>query len=136
MQPPPLQVRRWRLNGVWLLIVVLIAILVVLVVFQANSVLPNKVTVGKPDVFEAKPMQKYSGNFEGIIYADTNCMPVDNETRLNCIAVISRNGEIEKYYYSHPVEIPCLNRDEQVRVEGTVSDLRIIRLSAPSMKHS
>lgn len=123
-----------------MLIVVLAAAFVVVITVAANGNTPllggNPVPVKGGSVFEAKPLQDFKGSFEGYIFADTNCVPVDNDTKLKCIAIISRdNSTQEKYLYSHPIEIPCLNRDELVKVEGTRADLRIIRLSAPTMQH-
>ncbi|MCL4435444.1 MAG: hypothetical protein M1503_06195 [Thaumarchaeota archaeon] len=129
--------RFWR---VIMLIIVLTASFVVVMTFLANVNTPllggNPVPVRRDSVFVARPLQDFKGGFEGYIYADTNCVPVDNNTKLNCIAIISRdNTTQEKYLYSHPVEVPCLNRDELVKVEGTRADLRIIRLVKPTMQH-
>lgn len=123
-----------------MLIIVLTASFVVVMTFLANVNTPllggNPVPVRRDSVFVARPLQDFKGGFEGYIYADTNCVPVDNNTKLNCIAIISRdNTTQEKYLYSHPVEVPCLNRDELVKVEGTRADLRIIRLVKPTMQH-
>ncbi len=130
--------RFWRV--ITLIVVLAAAFVVVIVVAAANSNTPllggNPALIKGGSVFVAKPLQDFKGGFEGIIFADTNCVPVDNDTKLNCIAIVSRdNSTQEKYLYSHPIEIPCLNRDELVKVEGTRADLRIIRLSAPTMQH-
>ncbi len=126
--------RFWKVLA---LIVVLTASFVVIIAFSATSTpLLGKTTPVRSDsVFEAKALQEFKGGFEGAVYLDTNCVPVENDTKLSCVAIISRKDSREKYLYEHLIEIPCLNRDEQVRVEGTRNDIRIIRLSEPTMDH-
>ncbi|MBI2938078.1 MAG: hypothetical protein HYY22_07725 [Thaumarchaeota archaeon] len=142
IQQPPQEPQKegqrfWRVIA---LIIVLTASFVVVIAFSANSNTPllggDPTPVRSDSIFMAKPLQEFKGGFEGYIYADTNCVPADNDTKLNCIAIISRdNMTKEKYFYSHPIEVPCLNRDELVKVEGTRADLRIIRLVKPTMEH-
>ncbi len=121
---------------IWLLPVLLVAVFITMVVYPTpSSSLGRSSSTVKNDVFEATPLQEYNSDFEGSVDADTNCMLLENNTKYRCVAIILRNRNHERFVYSHDAKIPCLSKDEWVRVSGDKNAVFVTRLSEPKMTH-
>ncbi|ACS90758.1 MULTISPECIES: hypothetical protein [Thermococcaceae] len=73
---------------------------------------------------------------KALVLADTDCIPNNDYTKLTCTAIINANGEILKVRYTHPIEVPCLSKGDNVNISmKNNSTVKIIRTSRPSMEH-
>ncbi|NJE85965.1 hypothetical protein E3E23_09040 [Thermococcus sp. CX2] len=89
------------------------------------------------DVFTGYLMEGKAFDVQkALVLADTDCIPNSDYTKLTCTAIIDAKGELLKIRYTHPIEIPCLSKGDEVSI--TVKDgstVMIVRLGSPSMKH-